>query len=140
MQIRSYIDSDFDRLIDLYDQSELYGGQRDDNRDSRSRLQNRITNDPDAILVAEDNGNIVGTVSLIEDGRVAWLFRFAVQKITNEKDILDQLYMHAVKRLKAKGHNQVLVYSPEGDGALDQRYEDLGFNKGGNFTCYWKDI
>jgi hypothetical protein len=124
----------------LYDQSRLYGGQRDDNRDSRSRLKNRITNDPDAIIVAEDEGIIVGTVSLIEDGRVAWLFRFAVQKISNEAAVLDALYTHAAYILKSKGHNQVLVYSPTGNSHLDRRYDQLGFQKGGDFTCYWKNL
>ena len=140
MKIRYYTDFDFDQLMVLYDQSELYGGQRDDNRDSRSKLQNRIANDPSALIVAEDDGKVMGTVSLIEDGRVAWLFRFAIQKTDNEKEILDRLYSYAVGALKAKGHNQILVYSPTGDTSLDQRYKGLGFEKGGDFTCYWKDI
>ena len=140
MKIRSYTDDDFDQLMALYDRSELYGGQRDDNRDSRSKLQDRIMNDPSAIIVAEDDGKIVGTVSLIEDGRVAWLFRFAVQKIDNEKNILDKLYVYATDALKKKGHNQVLVYSPAGNTDLDQRYKELSFQQGGDYTCYWKDI
>ena len=140
MLVRPYVDSDFEQLMTLYDQSELYGGQRDENRDSRSKLQNRIASDPDAIIVAEDDGEIVGTVSLIEDGRVAWLFRFAVQKMQNEKEILKELYDYAAKALKSKGHNQVLVYSPAGNANLDQRYKNLDFQRGGDFTCYWKNI
>lgn len=140
MKIRPYTDTDFDQLMALYDRSELYGGQRDDNRDSRFKLQNRIMNDPNAIIVAEDNEKMVGTISLIEDGRVAWLFRFAVQKIDNEKDILDKLYTYATDILKKKGHNQVLVYSPAGNADLDQRYKELNFQQGSDYTCYWKDI
>ena len=140
MHIRQYTDSDFDQLVALYGQSELYGGERDDNRDSQAKLQKRISADPDAIIVAEEDGKIVGTVSLIEDGRVAWLFRFAVQKLANEKEIISQLYDYAAKALKQKGHNQVLVYSPVGNSSLDTRYAELNFQKGSDYTCYWKDI
>lgn len=76
--VRPYQPADYDRVAGLYRTSKLFGGQFDDNRDSEERLQKRVEADPDAILVAEDGGNVVGTISLIEDGRVAWLFRFAI--------------------------------------------------------------
>jgi len=41
---------------------------------------------------------------------------------------------------KTRGHSQVLVYTPVGDDRLNARYESLGFNRGGDFTCYWKYI
>lgn len=140
MNIRRYVDTDYSKLMLLYDQSELYGGMRDNNRDSQSKLHHRISLDPDSILVAEDNNEIVGTVSLIEDGRVAFLFRFAVLKLDNEKDIRSSLYNHAAEVLKAKGHDQILVYTPAGNANLDQRYIELDFNKGNEYTCFWRDI
>jgi len=138
--VRSYQPSDYPQVAALYHQTNLYGGQFDDNRDSESRLQKRIEADPDAILVAENDAKLVGTVSLIEDGRVAWLFRFAVEQGTNEPAITKALYDHAAAALKAKGHNQVLVYTPVGNAELDGRYESLKFNRGSDYTCYWKDI
>jgi hypothetical protein len=38
MNIRNYTDSDYDQLMAIYDQSELYGGQRNDNRDSKEKI------------------------------------------------------------------------------------------------------
>jgi predicted N-acetyltransferase YhbS len=140
MNIRPYQSSDYEQVIALYRQSELYGGQFDENRDSEERLQKRIEADPDAILVAEQDIKIVGTVSLIEGGRVAWLFRFAVLQGEQEAAITKALCDTALATLKAKEHNQVLVYTPVGNDRLDSRYEALGFNRGGDYTCYWKDI
>jgi ribosomal protein S18 acetylase RimI-like enzyme len=141
MNIRNYTDSDYDQLMAIYDQSELYGGQRNDNRDSKEKIQNVIAQDPESIIIAEDAGNIVGTVSLIEDGRVAWLFRFAALKLDNEAEILKQLQAHAINILKSRGHNQVLVYSPSGNSNLDARYAELlGFERGNDYTAFWKDI
>lgn len=140
MNIRPYEVTDYAQLAALYRQSSLYGGQFDENRDSQERLRKRTEADPDAILVAEQNGKIVGTVSLIEDGRVAWLFRFAVEQSGDEAAIAQALRDKAFVALKAKGHNQVLVYTPADDQRLHDRYDSLGFNRGGDYTCYWKDI
>lgn len=138
--VRPYSTSDYEQVIALYKQSNLYGGQFDENRDSRERLKKRIETDPDAILIAEQNGSIVGTVSLIEDGRVAWLFRFCVTEGKLQYTVARELFNKASELLKNKGHQQVLVYSPVGNEALNSRYEALGFTKGGDYTCFWKDI
>lgn len=139
MNIRAYQSTDYEQIAALYHQSELYGGQFDENRDNEERLQKRIEADPDAILVAEQDNKIIGTVSFIEDGRVAWLFRFAVEQGENEPEVTQALCNAGLAALKAKGHNQVLVYTPVGNDKLDNRYERLGFNRGGDYTCYWKD-
>jgi N-acetylglutamate synthase-like GNAT family acetyltransferase len=136
--IRSYTSSDYEQVAKLYKQSELYGGQFDENRDARERLQKKIESDADAILIAEKNGEIVGTVSLIDDGRVAWLFRFCV--VNEDMITAERLFEKAAEALRRRGHNQVLVYSPVGVEKFNNRYSQLGFNKGGDYTCFWKDI
>lgn len=140
MGIRSYQETDYDQLAALYKQSELYGGVFDENRDGKDRLRKRITADSDSILIAEKDGNIVGTVSLIEDRRVAWLFRFCVVHGEEEENITEALFNRAKDILHKKGHRQVLVYTPTDDPRLHGRYERLGMERGGDYTCYWKDI
>lgn len=140
MNIRPYQPSDYEQLKSLYLDSSTYGGQFDENRDSQERLRKRVEADPDAIIVAEEADKLVGTVSLIEDGRVAWLFRFAVAHTDNESEVAAQLCQHALEALRGKGHHQVLVYTPVGNQNLDGRYEQLGFSRGGDYTCYWRDI
>jgi len=139
--IRNYNPNDYDQVAEIYKRSELYGGQFDENRDSRDRLDDKTKNDPEAILVCESEGKITGTVSLIEDGRVAWLFRFAVLEGEHKENIARALFEKASKILKARGHRQVLVYSPVGNTNFDARYTDtLGFEKGSDYTCFWKYI
>lgn len=138
MKIRNYQPADYDQLKALYLDSSTFGGQYDEARDGANRLQKKIEADPDAILIAEQNEKLIGTVSLIEDGRVAWLFRFAVQR--DQAEALKELHDAAMTILKSRGHTQVLVYTPVGNGELDNRYEELGFTKGDDYTCYWKEI
>lgn len=138
MIIRPYEPADYEQLKALYLNSSTFGGQFDEARDASDRLQRKIEADPDAILVAEVDTTLVGTVSLIDDGRVAWLFRYAVQN--DQTDALKALHDRAVAILKSRGHTQVLVYTPVGNNELDSRYEQLGFTKGGDYTCFWKEL
>ena len=138
MNIRSYVPDDYQQLKVLYLDSSTFGGQFDEARDGEERLRRKIEADSDAILVAEQDGTIVGTVSIIDDGRVAWLFRFAI--IHGQADVAVALHDAALTILKDRGHMQVLVYTPAGVGHLDERYEQLGFTKGSEYTCYWKEL
>lgn len=138
MRVRNYEPSDYEQLKALYLDSSTFGGQFDKARDAAIRLRKKIEADPDAIIVAEVDGKLIGTVSLIDDGRVAWLFRFAVQK--DQSEVLKTLHDKAIGILQSRGHTQVLVYTPVGNAELDNRYEQLGFTKGGDYTCYWKEI
>lgn len=138
MQIRNYKPSDYEQLKALYLDASIFGGQFDEARDSEERLKKKIEADPEAILVAEIDGDLVGSVSLIDDGRVAWLFRFAVKD--NDLEVAEKLKNQAIEILKGRGHKQVLVYSPAGNSMLDNKYEKLGFSKGDDYTCYWQEL
>lgn len=138
MEVRSYNPNDYEQLKALYLNSSTFGGQFDEARDAANRLRKKIEADPDAILIAEQDGKIVGSVSLIDDGRVAWLFRFAVPH--DNPGIAQALHDKAITILKERGHAEVLVYTPVGNQDLNSRYEQLGFTKGGDYTCYWKGL
>lgn len=131
--VRPYKPQDYEQVVALYRQSDLYGGQFDPDRDSAERLKAVTENFPQAILVAENDGKICGTVSLIEDARTAWLFRFAASE-----DAAKPLYESAASVLKGRGHLQVLVYAPASNSALNARYASLGFDKGNDYACFYK--
>ncbi|PZQ43731.1 MAG: hypothetical protein DI551_11555 [Micavibrio aeruginosavorus] len=135
ISIRPYNPQDYEQVAALYKQGDLYGGQFDPDRDSPQRLKAVTEKFPEAILVAERTGKICGTVSLIEDPRTAWLFRFAAP----DDETTSQLFEAASLILKSCGHKQVLVHGAAGSAALDDRYASLGFTKGGDFTCFWID-
>ena len=136
--IRSYKDTDYDQLKDLYLHPQWFGGQFDEARDSREGLAGITARDPEAILVYEQDGQILGTVSLIEDGRVAWLFRFAVKD--NDHKVSEALYEKAQEVFKTRGHTQIIAYTPVGNHTLNNRYKTLDMTKGNDFTAFWKDI
>lgn len=140
LHVRNYRYTDYNAVKELYMQKDLYGGQFDEARDSREKLSDAIHADPQSILICEKDGKILGTVSLIEQGRVAWLFRFAVAKTDFEKEAASALHGAACAILKARGHSQVLVYTPVDDPYLQERYASLGMNKGSAYTCFWQEL
>ena len=127
MLVRNYKTGDYESVVALYKDATTYGGQFDEDRDSKERLEKLVSEKPDAVLVAENDRNIVGTITLFEDSRSAWLFRFAVAE--NSINIARQLYTKAVEILKSKGHKQILVYAPTRSKQFEERYGELGFNK-----------
>lgn len=140
LTIRPYNVADYSHVVQLYKDSSLYGGQYDDARDSEAQLAKLSASKPEAILVAETSTHdIVGTVTLFEDGRAAWLYRFAVAR-ENETHIARALYDRARQICREKGHTQVLVYAPKDDEHFEERYRALGFTKGNDFTAFWMDI
>jgi len=138
--VRNYRLEDYEAVIALYKIGEIFGGQFDEARDSYEKLAEVTKRDPESVLVYEKNGKVTGTISLIEDGRVAWLFRFAVQDVDNKDIITQSLYGKAVEVLKARGHSQVLVCSDPDNKNLNQRYESLEMSSGGLFRCFWTEV
>lgn len=136
--IRPYKDSDYEQVKDLYHRTEWYGGIYDEARDSRERLANITTRDPEAILVYVEDTKIIATISIIDDGRVAMLYRFVVPPQNHH--VAKSLYLQAKQLLKLRGHNQVLVYSAIDNEILDDRYLSLGMVKGGSYACFWSSL
>lgn len=136
--INYYSNSQYLSIKELYLHSELYGGVFDEARDGQERLATKIADDPQAILVYERDGELLGTISIVEDGRVAWLYWFVVKDF--DPEITKELYDAATKILKERGHSEILVHTLVGDKNLDARYDSLGMTKGGDYTCYYKDL
>ncbi len=140
VHVRQYKASDYQKLEVLYKKKETYGGEFSEHRDSKAVIDRITSKDPYAVLVAELDGEIVGTISLIENERVAWLYRFCVIDDVNKDKVAEALCEKAEDLLTRRGHGQVLVYSDPNNSKLNERYKKLGFDKGGNYVCFWKDL
>jgi predicted N-acetyltransferase YhbS len=138
--VRNYKPEDNEAVIALYKIGKLFGGQFDEARDSREKLSDATKCDPESILVYEESDHIIGTISLIENGRVAWLFRFAVQETDKTAEVAQALYEKAREVLKSRGYSQILVYSDPDNENLNQRYTALGMTEGNLFRCFWEEV
>ena len=137
MKIRTYNpDTDYSHLRSMLLDKATYGGVIDEDRDSEEKLKRLALTKPNCLLVAEKDEKLVGTVTVFEDGRACWLYRFAYQ----DKKIGRALWGHARMVAKELGHTQVLVYAPYDDSSFKELYNELGFNTGNPYTAYWQNI
>jgi N-acetylglutamate synthase-like GNAT family acetyltransferase len=136
ISVRTYSPGDYEGVKSLYQDSNTFGGQFDEERDSPERMKEQSS----SILVAEENGIIIGTVSMLSDKRFAWLVRFAIRGEC-EEEVSKVLFDKASEMLKAEGHTQVLVYAPSENQKFSERYKTLGFNQGEQeYVSYWKTL
>ncbi|MDB5182246.1 MAG: hypothetical protein JWO47_30 [Candidatus Saccharibacteria bacterium] len=129
------MDTDYEQVKALYQHAEWYGGKFDEHRDSQEIMLHKVTADPQSIIVDEENGEILGTISLVEDGRVAWFYRFVTKD--NNLGAAEALYKAASGVLKQRGHPEVLIYSDPTREDLNSRYQALGMEKGGDYECFY---
>jgi ribosomal protein S18 acetylase RimI-like enzyme len=71
--------------------------------DTLEEIQKKINRDPDLFLVAEINGEIVGTVIGGYDGRRGMLYHLAVHQTVRGQGVGALLLNEVEKRLQAKG-------------------------------------
>ncbi len=75
--------------------------------DTLEALARMIERDPELILVAEENGKIIGTVWGGFDGRRGWIYRLAVAASHRGQKLGKRLMDEVEQRLKAKGCEKV---------------------------------
>lgn len=139
MKIEFYKDEDYDKLIELYKTSTQFS--IDKVTDSKESLSRKIERDPGSILLVKDEDSIIGSVSIIEDGRMALLFRLAVSPDVPDKEmILKFLLSRSEEILKDRGYKEVHNTAPSGHKVALSERGDLGFKKGAEYSWFWKTI
>lgn len=137
LKVRRYTTKDYESVKEIYVQTNWF----DEVTDSELGLSEKIRRDKDSILVAvNENNEIIGTVSIIEDGRIAWFFRLLARKDIDNKIVRNKLIEEAEKLLKGKGYKNVHIFSLDSDSKLHEEYENQGFMKGRLFQWFWKKL
>jgi hypothetical protein len=129
MKIRKYTNSDYEALIELFQSQNEFSV--DIVTDSRERILAKVNRDSAPMLVAEDGGALVGSVSIIEDGRIAWLFR----AVAKSESIFQDISREVESTLKERGYDEGHWFGPDTDEAIKRRTA-LGFTKGSVYRWF----
>ncbi|PID83580.1 hypothetical protein CSB11_00365 [Candidatus Campbellbacteria bacterium] len=141
MIVREYKKEDYEQIKKIYLHPNTFGGQFDEARDTEEKISTLVNEKKNSVLVLESKGDVVGTVTIFEDGRSCWLYRFAVLPEYEKEEYVKLLYQKAEEVCKEMGHSQILVYAPAGEEKFEERYvKFLELNKGNPYTAFWKDI
>lgn len=125
-KIRNYQKNDFPQVIKLIQESELF----DLVWDTEENINGMFERDPELLLVAEADGQIVGNLFLISYGtKVTFLFRLAVKSGYRKKGIATELLHQACDIVKARGGSEVGLLVDADNRELQGYYEKRGYKR-----------
>ncbi|MFA5966983.1 MAG: GNAT family N-acetyltransferase [Patescibacteria group bacterium] len=135
-KIRPYIPIDYPDIKQNLIEGDLFYEELD----NEGRINQKIQNNPNSILVTELDGKAVGNVFIMDDGWMALIFHLAVRKDYQHKGIGTELLKAAESYLKDKGYKEVQIVVREANPELLGYYEKLGYQKGGSFRWMTKEL
>ncbi|MBC8490345.1 MAG: GNAT family N-acetyltransferase [Bacteroidetes bacterium] len=101
VKIREFQIEDYYNLISLWKKANLE--YKPKGRDRRDKIEKELEDNPSFILLAEEDGELVGSVLGSHDGRKGWLNRLAVAPEYRKKSIARKLVNEAEKKLEKQG-------------------------------------
>ena len=118
-------DGDYARVISLWQTIET--GMHIGPSDAPEEIKKKIERDPDLFLVAEQNGEIIGTIIGAFDGRRGMIYHLAVHNAFRRQGIGQALLAEVEKRLKEKGCIKCLLMVLEDNETAKRFYEESGW-------------
>ena len=95
--IRPFVEADYPAVISIWQQVGLPGKPR--GRDSKEKILHELSNPGTLFLVAEKDGNIIGTVLATHDGRKGWINRLTTAPRYQKQGIATRLLLEAEDHL-----------------------------------------
>jgi ribosomal protein S18 acetylase RimI-like enzyme len=131
------------RIEDIPDVLALWAASRSASAttpDTPAALQRLITTDPGALLVAELDGRIVGTVVAASDGWRGSMYRLAVDPQHRRLGIARRLVASGEARLRERGVPRVTALVAADDGVAVATWEAAGYGRDRGISRFVKTL
>ena len=125
MIVRSAGPGDIPAVLELWSQARSSGASTIDDEEILGRLLER---DPDSLLVAERNGELVGTLIAGWDGWRGNMYRLAVAPEHRRQGIGRQLVVEGERRLRALGARRVSALAWRADDRACSAWAAAGYD------------
>ncbi|MDP8929720.1 MAG: GNAT family N-acetyltransferase [Actinomycetota bacterium] len=115
-------------------------GAEPSHTDDEAGIRGLIERDPDALLVAELDGRLVGTLIAAWDGWRANLYRLAVSPEFRRQGLGRRLLVEGERRLRSKGARRItaLVHGDEGEAVVF--WHSVGYAHDEEIRRYVKNV
>jgi uncharacterized protein len=121
--LREVIPSDYDVLVQLW----RVCGIQLPNVNQRLEFERKLERDPELFLVAEDRGEVVGSIMGSYDGRRGWIGRLCVHPDRRRAGLGTRLVREVESRLAAKGCPKVNLLVESANLDAVPFYQRLGY-------------
>ena len=125
--IRYMMKEDYKAVRELWEKTEGFHIRKLD--DSQTNIEKLLERNPRMSIVAENNGEIVGSVLCGHDGRSGMLYHICVDKLYRRQGIGTAMVEKAVCALKREGICTVLLIAFSDNKAGNQFWNKIGWRK-----------
>ena len=108
--------------------------------DTPDEIQKKLNRDPDLFLVAELDGQIIGTIIGGYDGRRGMIYHLAVHETVRKQGVGAMLMNEVEKRLQAKGCVKCYLLILSDNEHAAQFYENRGWNEMEEVRIFGKEF
>ena len=138
-QIREFhFPADYEQVYMLWETIEK--GVHVGRSDTLGEIEKKIAHDPDLFLVAELNGNIIGSVIGGFDGRRGFIYHLAVAASFRSKGIGSRLMDEVELRLRAKGCLKCYLLVTLDNSEAGEYYQHRGWQHMDHVHLYGKEL
>ena len=123
--IRLFLDTDTDAVIALWQACELTRAWNNPEKD----IERKLAVDDDLFLVAETQGNVIGSVMGGYDGHRGWINYLAVNPGQRKQGLGKQLMLAVEQRLLDLGCPKINLQIRTGNEAVMEFYRAIGFTE-----------
>jgi len=106
--------------------------------DQPAEIEKKLLRDPDLFLVAEDDGQLVGTVIGGFDGRRGMVYHLAVAATHRRQGLASRLMAEIETRLRSKGCQKAYLLVKKGNHDAYAFYDERGWNEMDKVHIYGK--
>jgi ribosomal protein S18 acetylase RimI-like enzyme len=125
MEIRQFHSQDQETVIDLWGRCGLLRPWNDPVKD----IARKAAVQPELFWVAEENGEVVGTIMAGYDGHRGWIYSVGVDPSRQRAGIGRALLRHAEEALLSLGCAKINLQVRENNPDAAAFYESCGFNR-----------
>lgn len=127
INIRAMQPEDYDKVYQLWLSIEGFGIRSID--DSREGMERFLKRNPELSVVAEQNGQIVGSIMVGHDGRTGCFYHVCVSKKYRQHGVGYKMVRYAVKALQSEGINNVTLIAFKKNQVGNEFWKRLGWNE-----------
>ncbi len=127
---------DYQSLVDLWTEASL--PFRPQGRDSKESIREELSSGNVDFLVAENDGEIIGSVLCTNDGRKLWINRLCVLPAWQRKGVATVLLAEAEKRAEARGLTVIACLIHEDNSPSREFFTENGYEFGEGILYYSK--